>query len=32
MANVEEQMASIAIKDRRVDLLLGFTGIDYYSG
>ena len=23
-------MAKIAIKDERVDLLLGFTGIDYY--
>lgn len=30
MANVEKQMASIAITDKRVDLLLGFTGIDYY--
>jgi hypothetical protein len=30
IANVEKQMASIAITDKRVDLLLGFTGIDYY--
>jgi hypothetical protein len=30
MANVEMQMASLAISDKRVDLLLGFTGIDYY--
>lgn len=28
--DVERQMASIAVNDRRVDLLLGFTGIDYY--
>jgi len=27
---VEKQLASRAINDRRVDLLLGFTGIDYY--
>jgi len=27
---VEKQLASHAINDRRVDLLLGFTGIDYY--
>ena len=26
---VEKQLASRAINDRRVDLLLGFTGIDY---
>ena len=30
MANVEMQMASLAISDKRVELLLGFTGIDYY--
>ena len=30
MNNVEKQMASIAMSDKRVDLLLGFTGIDYY--
>ena len=30
MANVEKQMTSIAITDKRVDLLLGFTGIHYY--
>jgi len=30
MTNVQMQMASLAISDRRVDLLLGFTGIDYY--
>ena len=30
MANVDMQMASLAISDKRVDLLLGFTGIDYY--
>lgn len=30
MTNVEKQMAVIAIKDKRVDKLLGFTGIDYY--
>lgn len=28
--NVEKQMASLAVNDRKVDLLLGFTGIDYY--
>ena len=28
--NVEKQMAFIAINDKKVDLLLGFTGIDYY--
>jgi hypothetical protein len=27
---VEKQLASHATNDRRVDLLLGFTGIDYY--
>ena len=30
MTNVEMQMASLAMSDKRVDLLLGFTGIDYY--
>jgi transposase len=30
MTNVERQMASLAMSDKRVDLLLGFTGIDYY--
>ncbi|MGC1930839.1 MAG: hypothetical protein WA667_17855 [Candidatus Nitrosopolaris sp.] len=30
MTNVEMQMASLAISDKRIDLLLGFTGIDYY--
>jgi transposase len=30
VANVEMQMASLAISDKRVELLLGFTGIDYY--
>jgi transposase len=30
MQGVEKQMASLAVNDRRVDLLLGFTGIDYY--
>lgn len=28
--NVEKQLAFIAISDKKVDLLLGFTGIDYY--
>lgn len=28
--NVEVQMASLAVADKRVELLLGFTGIDYY--
>jgi transposase len=28
--NSEKEMAKIAIKEERVDLLLGFTGIDYY--
>jgi transposase len=28
--NVEKQIASIAINNKRVDLLLGFTGINYY--
>jgi transposase len=30
ITDVEKEMAKIAIKDERVDLLLGFTGIDYY--
>jgi hypothetical protein len=30
LQGVKEQLASHAINDRRVDLLLGFTGIDYY--
>lgn len=30
MINVEKQMASIAMSDKRVDLSLGFTEIDYY--
>jgi transposase len=28
--NVDNQMASIAINNKKVDLLLGFAGIDYY--
>lgn len=28
--NVQKQMAQLALHDKRVDLLLGFTGIDYY--
>ena len=27
--NIEKQMAFIAINNKKVDLLLGFTGIDY---
>jgi hypothetical protein len=27
---MHQYAASIAISDKRVDLLLGFTGIDYY--
>jgi transposase len=30
ITNVQMQMASLAIGDKRVDILLGFTGIDYY--
>jgi transposase len=30
ISDTEKEMAKIAIKDERVDLLLGFTGIDYY--
>jgi transposase len=30
ISEVEKEMVNIAINDRRVDLLLGFTGIDYY--
>lgn len=30
ICDVEKQMASIALNDEKVDLLLGFTGIDYY--
>jgi transposase len=30
IVDTEKEMAKIAIKDKRVDLLLGFTGIDYY--
>jgi hypothetical protein len=30
LVNSEKEMAKIAIKDKRVDLLLGFTGINYY--
>jgi transposase len=30
ISEVEKEMANVAINDRRVDLLLGFTGIDYY--
>jgi len=32
IASVERQMAKLAIKDKKVELLLGFTGIDYYYG
>ncbi len=28
--DVEKQMARLAVEDKRVELLLGFTGIDYY--
>jgi hypothetical protein len=27
--NIEKQMTFIAINNKKVDLLLGFTGIDY---
>ena len=30
IADVEKEMTNLAINDPRVDLLLGFTGIDYY--
>ena len=30
ISDVEKEMANLAINDRRVELLLGFTGIDYY--
>jgi transposase len=30
ITDVEKEMVNFAINDRRVDLLLGFTGIDYY--
>lgn len=30
ISDVEKEMANLAINDHRVDLLLGFTGIDYY--
>jgi hypothetical protein len=30
IADVEKEMANLAINDHRVNLLLGFTGIDYY--
>ena len=27
---IEKEIAKIAVHDRRVDMLLGFCGIDYY--